>query len=137
MGSPCGVQALTIDHSLLHILCTSTASFSPCPYGMVVVMFHFDSGGGKKKKVVGLPSNVDWSRLWHEISDAWNGRVMHPSHLLFSYLLKTDMIRPFGVCNCDGGWACVVGSFFSVPSMVLRLWQNFRQVCPRSTPITW
>ena len=31
-----------------HILWTSRSSFSPCPYGIVVVVFHFDSGGRKK-----------------------------------------------------------------------------------------
>ena len=32
-----------------HILWASRFSFSPCPYGIVVVVFHFDSGGRKAK----------------------------------------------------------------------------------------
>ena len=34
-----------LGNSFFHILWTSRASFSPCPYGIVVVVFHFDSGG--------------------------------------------------------------------------------------------
>ena len=37
-----------------HILWTSRSSFSPCPYGIVVVVFHFDSGGRKAKKKLGV-----------------------------------------------------------------------------------
>ena len=33
-----------------HILWTSRPSFSPCPSGVVVVVFHFDSGGRKGKQ---------------------------------------------------------------------------------------
>ena len=36
-----------------HILWTFKSVFSPCPYGIVVVVFHFDSGGRKAKKTVG------------------------------------------------------------------------------------
>ena len=36
---------------------------------------------------------------------------MHPSHLGLDSLSRTDMINPFGVCNCDGGWACFVRAF--------------------------
>ena len=39
-----------LGSSLFHILWTSRSSFSPCPYGIVVVVFHFDSGGRKSKK---------------------------------------------------------------------------------------
>ena len=38
-----------LGSSLFHILWTSRSSFSPCPYGIVVVVFHFDSGGRKAK----------------------------------------------------------------------------------------
>ena len=37
-------------NSLFHILWASRSSFSPCPYGIVVVVFHFDSGGRKAKQ---------------------------------------------------------------------------------------
>ena len=37
-------------NSLFHILWTFRPSLSPCPYGIVVVVFHFDSGGRKAKK---------------------------------------------------------------------------------------
>ena len=33
-----------------HILWTSRSSFSPCPSGIVIVVFHFDSGGRKAKQ---------------------------------------------------------------------------------------
>ena len=33
-----------------HILWTFKSVFSPCPYGIVVVVFHFDSGGRKTKQ---------------------------------------------------------------------------------------
>ena len=38
-----------LGSSLFHILWTSRSSFSPCPYGIVVAVFHFDSGGRKAK----------------------------------------------------------------------------------------
>ena len=42
-----------LGSSLFHILWTSRCSFSPCPYGIVVVVFHFDSGGRKAKLALG------------------------------------------------------------------------------------
>jgi len=36
---------------------------------------------------------------------------MHPTHLWLDSFSRTDMINPFGVCNCDGGWACFVRTF--------------------------
>ena len=41
-----------------HILWTSRSSFSPCPYGIVVVVFHFDSGGRKAKQTGGYFATV-------------------------------------------------------------------------------
>ena len=37
-------------NSFFHILWASRPSLSPCPYGIVVVVFHFDSGGRKASK---------------------------------------------------------------------------------------
>ena len=48
-----------LGSSLFHILWTSRSSFSPCPYGIVVVVFHFDSGGRKAKKT--QPGQKPWS----------------------------------------------------------------------------
>ena len=46
-----------LGRSLFHILWTSRSSYSPCPYGIVVVVFHFDSGGRKAKQ------SKSWSEL--------------------------------------------------------------------------
>ena len=42
-------------NSLSHILWSFRPSFSPCPSGIVVVVFHFDSGGRKAKKTLPHP----------------------------------------------------------------------------------
>ena len=46
-----------------HILWTSRSSFSPCPYGIVVVVFHFDSGGRKAKQIHGLVASYQHPTL--------------------------------------------------------------------------
>ena len=44
-----------------HILWTSRSSFSPCPYGIVVVVFHFDSGGRKAQSKSKIPASTSSS----------------------------------------------------------------------------
>ena len=52
-----------------HILWIFRSIFSPCPYGIVVVVFHFDSGGRRAKKTMsGQPlantTGTDYSCCW-------------------------------------------------------------------------
>ena len=58
---------------------------------------------------------------------------MHPNHLWFDSPSNTDMINPFGVCNCDRGWAwpALWSLLFSAHSIVIPLRQDFQQVYPR------
>ena len=71
------------------------------------------------RSVVGPPRNMDGALPWcrglqstlNIACCGWYVINMHPSHLCLHSLSRTDMINPFGVCNCDGGWACVVRTF--------------------------
>ena len=62
---------------------------------------------------------------------------MHPSHLWLDSLSRTDMINPFGVCNRDGGWACVVKTFVFCTSNCNPTAARFSTSLSKSTPTTW
>ena len=62
---------------------------------------------------------------------------MHPSHLWLDSLLGTDMVNPFGVCNCYGGWACVVRTFVFCAFNCNPSAPRFSTSLFKSTPITW
>ena len=60
---------------------------------------------------------------------------MHPSHFWLDSLSRTDMSSSFGVCNCEGGWTCVVRTFSSVHSMVFFFAAKFSTGFSKSMPM--
>ena len=82
MGSPCGVQALTIDHisgtsGCFDAVISPVAVFAAGHRTMYKTdLRKFDVLFRKLlRSVVGFPAGMDWTRLWHEILHDWNGRV--------------------------------------------------------------
>ena len=62
---------------------------------------------------------------------------MHPSHLWLDSLSRTDMVNPFGVCSCDGGWACLVRVCVFCAFNCNPTAARFSTSLSKSTPMTW
>ena len=66
-------SAIMRGSTAFHILCV----FSPCPYGIVGVVFHFDSGGRKAKKLP--PKAAHKRRGWIRVPVDKNKNICLPN----------------------------------------------------------
>ena len=120
-----------------HILWTFKSVFSPCPYGIVVVVFHFDLGGRKAKKTScrggeGFPSIFfctitakSW-QLWKSSADGcWATWLASIPRKDFQWTMRPSFSR-----NCsdfqDLVSRCGVQCSLACPRQWLQLWGGMK-----------
>ena len=110
-----------LGSSLFHILWAARSSFSPCPYGIVVVVFHFDSGGRKAKAM----GNFCVSGKCVCLAKDWRHSTLHPPQKIrifqacvvskLLYCLHTMWLNKAELRKIDGFQAKCLRSILHIP----------------------